>query len=79
LIGGSVAGATLGSIWGSARAARPENRPDIIVAVVDDTQYRLARSRWSILQGVSRNAALFTKSGLYFDRTIYSPALCLQQ
>jgi hypothetical protein len=31
----TVAGATLGSIWGNARAARPDNRPDIIVVVVD--------------------------------------------
>jgi hypothetical protein len=36
VIGGTVAGATLGGIWGTARAARPDNRPDIIVVVVDD-------------------------------------------
>lgn len=39
LIGGTVAGATLGGIWGSARAARPDTRPDIIVVVVDDLRW----------------------------------------
>ena len=39
LIGGSVAGATLGSTWESARAARPDNRPNIIVVVVDDLRW----------------------------------------
>lgn len=35
-IGGTVAGATLGSIWGSARAARPDNREgsEMKIAVV---------------------------------------------
>lgn len=39
LIGGTVAGATLGGIWRGARAARPDTRPDIIVVVVDDLRW----------------------------------------
>src|SRR5450631_1005630 len=39
LIGGTVAGATLGSIWRGARAAWPGTRPDIIVVVVDDLRW----------------------------------------
>jgi arylsulfatase A-like enzyme len=39
LLGGTVAGATLGGIWRGARAARPDTRPDIIVVVVDDLRW----------------------------------------
>jgi hypothetical protein len=39
LIGGAAAAATLGGLCRSARAARPDRRPDIIVVVVDDLRW----------------------------------------
>jgi arylsulfatase A-like enzyme len=75
LIGGSVAGATLGSIWGSARAARPDNRPDIIVVVVDDLrwdEYGAGGHPYLKTPNIDRLAV----DGASFTRAFHATPLC---
>lgn len=75
LIGGTVAGATLGGIWRGARAARADTRPDIIVVVVDDLrwdEYGAGGHPYLKTPNIDRLA----REGATFTRAFHATPLC---